>query len=332
MGGLSDREVWIDAAKGIGISLVVIGHAWRGIDGAGLLEALPDGLFAAIDRRIYAFHMPLFFMLAGLFAVPAILRLSAGAYVSNRVWRLFYPLVLWTYIFGMTKYLAGDLANKPVSLHEVFLSPVPGRWQFWFLWALFVLQMGLFLLGPALREERRQGPVVWGLLLSSIAVQAVPLPHELHYWTSNALKYLPYMALGMVFARLGKACLQAERLGPIYLLIFSSMLMLVPTLEKSGIPYLMTAGLLSLSMIGGVIWWTSHYTALVATLAMIGRHSMIIFLSHTIFSAGMREALIASGVHAASIHMALATGVGVVMPLLLAHASSRITNTRILGV
>lgn len=332
MGEISDREIWIDAAKGIGISLVVIGHAWRGLQGAGLLEALPDGLFAAIDTRIYAFHMPLFFMLAGLFAVPAILRLSVGDYISNRFWRLFYPLVLWTYIFAMTKYLAGDLANQPVALQEVFICPVPGRWQFWFLWALFVLHMGLLILAPALRKKRWQGPAVWGLLLSSIALQAVPLPHELHYWTSNALRYLPYMALGMVFARLGKTALQAERLGPIYLLIFASMLMLVPTLQKSGVPYLLTAGALSLCMIGGVIWWTSHYTALVATLAMIGRHSMIIFLSHTIFSAGMRETLIASGVQVASIHMVLATGVGIVLPLVLSHASSRITNTRILGV
>ncbi|MGD9811430.1 MAG: acyltransferase family protein [Sphingobium sp.] len=45
-----ERLDWLDAAKGIGIVLVVIGHVWtRG----------------SMRDAIYAFHMPLFFLLAG---------------------------------------------------------------------------------------------------------------------------------------------------------------------------------------------------------------------------------------------------------------------------
>lgn len=55
------RHAWVDATKGVAIILVVIGHAWRGIDAAGLLQTAPAGLFNVIDARIYAFHMPLFF-------------------------------------------------------------------------------------------------------------------------------------------------------------------------------------------------------------------------------------------------------------------------------
>lgn len=42
---------WIDACKGIGILLVVLGHV---TDSGGLL-----------NRSIYLFHMPLFFFLSG---------------------------------------------------------------------------------------------------------------------------------------------------------------------------------------------------------------------------------------------------------------------------
>ena len=49
------RLAWLDAAKGLGIVLVVIGHVWtRG----------------AVRDAIYAFHMPLFFLLAGYAAQP----------------------------------------------------------------------------------------------------------------------------------------------------------------------------------------------------------------------------------------------------------------------
>lgn len=46
------RENWVDIAKGIGIILVVMGHA--------CCPKLPHGI-------IYSFHMPLFFFLSGLF-------------------------------------------------------------------------------------------------------------------------------------------------------------------------------------------------------------------------------------------------------------------------
>lgn len=50
-----ERLAWLDAAKGLGIILVVAGHVWtRG----------------ATRDAIYAFHMPLFFLLAGYSARP----------------------------------------------------------------------------------------------------------------------------------------------------------------------------------------------------------------------------------------------------------------------
>jgi peptidoglycan/LPS O-acetylase OafA/YrhL len=53
------RLAWLDAAKGVGIILVVIGHAWKSID---------------VRDPIYAFHMPLFFIAAGYVSRPAPIR------------------------------------------------------------------------------------------------------------------------------------------------------------------------------------------------------------------------------------------------------------------
>lgn len=52
------RENWIDWAKSIGIMLVIMGHYGMG-----------DKIYGTF---IYAFHMPLFFIVSGyLFAPPA---------------------------------------------------------------------------------------------------------------------------------------------------------------------------------------------------------------------------------------------------------------------
>ena len=60
----ANRMKWIDLARGIGIILVVYAHAARGLV---LSKALPPtGWPIDIDTVIYAFHKPLFFVLARL--------------------------------------------------------------------------------------------------------------------------------------------------------------------------------------------------------------------------------------------------------------------------
>ena len=54
----SNREPWIDFAKGITLLLVIIGHTVSGV----------------LSGAIYSFHMPLFFILSGITA-----KLSSSA-------------------------------------------------------------------------------------------------------------------------------------------------------------------------------------------------------------------------------------------------------------
>ena len=59
----AERIGWIDAARGVGIILVVIGHTLRGLETANLLSFSSD--YGHIDEVIYLFHMPLMFILSG---------------------------------------------------------------------------------------------------------------------------------------------------------------------------------------------------------------------------------------------------------------------------
>lgn len=165
---LGQRLGWIDSAKGIGIVLVVVGHAWRGLQTSGLIN--DPALYHAIDSTIYSFHMPFFFFLSGILIERALLGSSAAAFVVSRVQRLIWPLALWTWVFFLFKGLAGSLANKPSDWAEFPILPLPPLEHFWFLWALFVIQLSLLLVRPLLKNSdplQRGWILLW---LASVAL------------------------------------------------------------------------------------------------------------------------------------------------------------------
>jgi fucose 4-O-acetylase-like acetyltransferase len=63
------RFQWVDTAKGTGIILVVYGHVIRGLHSAAIVS---EQMFYFSDTLVYSFHMPLFFVLAGLFFTRSI--------------------------------------------------------------------------------------------------------------------------------------------------------------------------------------------------------------------------------------------------------------------
>lgn len=76
------RYHWIDYLKSLGIFLVVAGHT-----------ALPD----TQHRWIYAFHMPLFFMISGFLVSPGGFAVSTREFFVRKIWKL----LKWYGFFGL---------------------------------------------------------------------------------------------------------------------------------------------------------------------------------------------------------------------------------------
>jgi hypothetical protein len=120
----ASRADWVDAAKGIGIVLVVIGHAIDGLMAAHLVD--PLGGWPAAYFAIYTFHMPLFFLLAGLFVTPR-LAADAGAFVRSAWIRIAWPYLLWSLVQLAVIDAFGAFVNTPSSLDgRRAVSPVVG--------------------------------------------------------------------------------------------------------------------------------------------------------------------------------------------------------------
>lgn len=117
---VQERLDWIDLSKGLGIVLVVYGHVARGMATAGL----SFDHFTEIDRVIYSFHMPLFFMLSGFFFLKSA-RKGSKKYALSKVSTILYPYLLWSLIQICIQYLASSYTNGTVSFEEVVTFFIP---------------------------------------------------------------------------------------------------------------------------------------------------------------------------------------------------------------
>ena len=116
------RIGWIDLARGIGIILVVAGHAAGGIiDGPGG-QSMPWLRYAFL--ALYTFHMPVFFFLAGLFVVERLER-GTAAFLKAILITIVYPYFLWSIIQFSLIYASGSLVNHPVETYWATIIALP---------------------------------------------------------------------------------------------------------------------------------------------------------------------------------------------------------------
>jgi fucose 4-O-acetylase-like acetyltransferase len=109
----SKRVGWVDGVKGLAIVLVVYGHVAGGLEAGGILKA--GSPFLAARDWVYLFHMPVFFLVSGLFAQHAIGR-AWRAVFGGRVRTLAYPYAVWTGIYLAASILMARFANNPPDL------------------------------------------------------------------------------------------------------------------------------------------------------------------------------------------------------------------------
>jgi fucose 4-O-acetylase-like acetyltransferase len=132
----TSRFDWADYAKGIGIFLVVLGHSLQGL---GKSHILPEAAWSeALERWLYAFHMPLFFFLSGLFIDRALTK-PFKTVVIDRLLLLGYPYLLWSVIQILMQIAMAGQTNTMASwwdIPKILYEPVQ---QFWFLYVLFIV-------------------------------------------------------------------------------------------------------------------------------------------------------------------------------------------------
>ena len=133
--GGEDRVVLYDIIKGIGIMLMVLGHTCG----------------QPLYNWIYSFHMPLFFIVSGLFFSPN--KYQFKAFVRKRFKQLVIPLFIFTtFIIG----IASIFIPEQNIVGNLGRGILPGA--LWFLFVLFVVQVFYCLFIKCLKGN------IWALL------------------------------------------------------------------------------------------------------------------------------------------------------------------------
>ena len=152
------RLAWPDVAKGIGIVLMYYGHVLACLPAGAAIGTPGPGLEEM--RFIYAFHMPLFFLLAGVFFRPAA---DPAARRRELARRRLVPVAFFSLLL-LPLWLASTLRHGTAGWTEfgpmlaAYLRGHPTLdWVTWFLVCLFVCECMALSVLPRLKSPLVQG-------------------------------------------------------------------------------------------------------------------------------------------------------------------------------
>jgi fucose 4-O-acetylase-like acetyltransferase len=318
----TSRIAWIDAARGIGIVLVVLGHVLGGLATAGLVPS-HDGAAAAVIRWIYAFHMPLFFFLSGTLLPHG--PLAPWHFVGAKLRTVAYPYVVWSLAQAILQSRAGVLANHGVVIPDPLRLLLEPAAQFWFLYVLFVLV-------AAWAALRMLGLGPLGLLAVALALRALAATVGLGAWGPAYLiaRYAPWLALG---ALCGPYLLRANALPALpgararHVVAAGLLLMLVALLVRDGEPTGVLAPLAAAAGIAAVLMLARAGGAErpAAIARDWGLRSLQIYVAHTMSAAAVRAFLVhGADVADPLVHVIAGVTAGIAGPLALDDVCRRI--------
>jgi len=296
---LEKRDQSFDCLKGILITLVVYGH----ISYVGTL----DVVLRVISDAIYLFHMPIFFILSGVFFKPVLDRNR----LRNFFYRLVFPYLVFYSCYLIILWLAGCYGSIEMSnsfdgewMSALFVSPIA---SFWYLHSLIFFGVLMSFLIHFVSKVSR--PEYWRSTFYFFAVLLITwglanLGFRLYLWASF------YLLVGFLCS---KYILGFERSWGATSVGFCLVCLLpfyMPSQTNVEVfrswQFLFVASLM-VSFLGARKWFTSSF------LAFVGRNSLLVLLFHVYFLNVMKPAkslflaLDASGV----LYVAVATALGV---------------------
>jgi fucose 4-O-acetylase-like acetyltransferase len=298
-----ERIAFLDAARGIGILLVVIGHVERGLVSAGIAKGAVWPLF---DTALYTFHMPLFMMLAGM-NVPGSLRRGVGSFIRDKLQSVAYPYVLWSLVQGTILVLLSRFTNRGANWHDLLAIGWRPMSQFWFLYALMAYLLLVALIG--LR--------IWVLIAAAAIVflSGLALPRD---GIGPALCFfLPFFVVGILVSERVKAL--SLRFSPLWLAALALLWLAALQLVDLSRPYAyLTVSALPCALLGSafvLVLAQGLPQRTQAAWAVLGRMSMTIYVLHILAAAGTRIIMVRLGIHAPGlVYLAAGTIAGMALP------------------
>ena len=185
--------------RGFGILLVVLGHSIF-IDMIHTTDVSTVGFFTYLRSFIYSFHMPLFFLISGFFALKAFNIKKVQDYydyISNKFKKLMIPYFVLSIIAIAIKLVLSSYAARPVDISTIVPTILLYPWEnalkiLWYVYTLFFI----FAIVPLLNKIPLHYKL-GGLFILTI----LPLTYGEIFNLDGIIRYLFYFYLGASFAQ-----------------------------------------------------------------------------------------------------------------------------------
>ena len=286
------RLAWLDIAKGLGMILVVVGHVMAGSDAA---YAPP------LATAIYAFHMPLFFLLAGF----TLKQQAPARFALRKIAVLGLPYLAFLAALGGPALVLSCGFGAPQSALGIDTCPVlalkllSGGSQlggifgvFWFVPCLFG---GLVIAQLVLAA--RAGPArISAFVLLVCAAYLLPAQFP---WSTSILS-IGSVPMAAVLVLIGYALERANWVDTRIALVACTLFALATLIAgvrvdikfaDFGVPLFSMMGAVALSSL--VIAWSKSFTSvpvLASTLGYVGRNTLPVLYLHQSVHLGLRLA------------------------------------------
>lgn len=309
------RSQVVDIVKGIAILLMVFGHTLQGLIHRGWWA---DRTATFTNDFIYSFHMPAFFVVAGLFLFPSLDKRGFRVFAIDKSKNVLYPYVLWVVIGALGAKLLGPLqpsGTRYESVGSFFVALLDGS-PLWFLYTLFVLQI----LAALTRRMPDWTRLALGLLMAVCVTHfGTPMPDRVLY---EFVFLAVGIAIGARVRLLDAVDLPRAGLGLILVAAFQWI-----AIRRFGVPAPLEGVLLGLTGTGGLFLISRLIdgSAVGRLFAWLGQASLgIFFLSP--YGQGFFREIVTRGFHTqAPFLQALVPTLGAsLVPAFLWHAQDRL--------
>jgi acyltransferase len=313
---MTKRIEWIDAAKGLGISLIVIGHVWSLSD---------PPLFY---QWMFAFHVPLFFFISGLTLKPAAGPL--GRVVAGKVRTLLVPYFVYAllgYLFYVAGYIAADMLGREIEqfdyglwvplfgiLHGTLGDGYLVNSPLWFLPALFVTFLAGYAVNTYIVQHGLRFLVVLGVAAFGIWLGD---RYRLPFGLLPAMIALLFFQAGYYFRRFAVSDRIPQRAGGILLALLFVVSLAAPLNGAVGIADMNVNQplLFLLFAFNGILMsvlFVQRAGVMSGLLALVGRHSLAILVLHMLVIKSVKVGfLVVFGVDFATMEYSLLLGLAV---------------------
>jgi len=186
----SERIRWIDALKGLGIILVVLGHTT---------------ISEPLSIWIYSFHMPLFFMISG-YLYDQRKNITIKRFVWMRMKSLLIPWLFFSFISIIFSYFSDIILYKKSNMLKLLVTFFCGKGvavnlPLWFLKVLFMVEICFFFIA----KLKKKAYIV--ILLMSIMVSILLM--DFSFDVERAIKGFIFYGIGWIV----KECWEEIRLN-----------------------------------------------------------------------------------------------------------------------